>query len=79
MLDMKLFGNVRFVVDSHGNKAAVQLDLKAWEALLSYLEDLEDRSSVKEKLQRLVNGPEQSGAIDWNDSEEELARHLCCQ
>jgi len=71
MLDLKLLGNVRYVVDSRGKRAAVQLDLKAWNALLSYLEDLEDRSVVKENLHRLVIGPEKSGAQDWAEAEKE--------
>jgi hypothetical protein len=71
MLDMKLLGNVRYVVDSRGKRAAVQLDLKAWNALLSYLEDLEDRSLVKEKLHRLMNDPEKSGALDWSEAGKE--------
>ena len=60
MLDLKLLENIRFVVDSHGKKAAVQLDLKAWDALLSYLEEIEDRALVKEKLDRLSRGPEKA-------------------
>ena len=65
MLDLKLFGSIRYVVDDQGKKAAVQLDLKTWNALLGYLEDLEDRSLVKEKLHRLVSGPEKSGSLAW--------------
>ena len=68
MLDMKLLENVRFVVDSRGKKAAVQLDLNAWNALLGYLEEIEDRSLVKENLARLMEGPEQSGAIPWDQA-----------
>jgi len=71
MLDMKLLGNVHYVVDGRGKRAAVQLDLKAWNALLSYLEDLEDRAVVKENLHRLMNGPEKSGALDWAETGKE--------
>jgi hypothetical protein len=71
MLDMKLLGSIRFVVDSHGKKAAVQLDLKTWDALMGYLEDLEDRSLVKEKLHQLLTGPETSGAVDWDSAKKE--------
>jgi hypothetical protein len=66
MLDLKLLGSIRYVVDDKGKKAAVQLDLKTWNALLGYLEDLEDRSLVKEKLHRLFSGPEKSGAVAWD-------------
>ena len=34
---------VRYVVDLRGCKSAVQIDIKTWQALLAYLEDLEDR------------------------------------
>lgn len=71
MLDMKVLGNVRYVVDNQGKKAAVQLDVKAWNALLSYLEDLEDHALVKEKLQHLMVGPEKSGAVDWTEAGKE--------
>ncbi len=60
MLDLKLLENIKYVVDSQGKKAAVQVDLKAWEALLEYLEDLEDQALVKEKLDRLRKGPAES-------------------
>ena len=71
MLDMKLLENVRFVVNSRGQKAAVQLDLKTWNALLGYLEEMEDRTLVKENIGRLVEGPEKSKAIPWNEATEE--------
>lgn len=64
MLENKLLGSMRFVVDGQGKKVAIQLDLKTWNALLSYLEDLEDRSSIQENLHRLLSGPEKSGAIN---------------
>ena len=66
MLDIKLLGSIHYVVDGEGKKAAIQLDLKTWTALLGYLEDLEDRSLVKEKLNRLLIGPEKSGSIAWD-------------
>lgn len=65
-MDSKLLGSIHYVVDGAGKKAAVQLDLKTWTALLSYLEDLEDRSLVKEKLNRLLNGQEKSGSVAWD-------------
>ena len=71
MLDNKLLENVRFVVDSHGKKAAVLLDLKAWEALLSYLEEVEDRALVKDALGRLSSGPNISGALSWDEAGQE--------
>ena len=71
MLDGKVLENIRYIVDHQGKKAAVQLDLKAWNALLGYLEDLEDRSLIKEKLHLLASGPEQAGAAPWSELEKE--------
>jgi PHD/YefM family antitoxin component YafN of YafNO toxin-antitoxin module len=71
MLDLKLFENVKYVVDNQGKKAAVQVDLKDWQALLDYLEDLEDQALVKEKLSQLQKGPAASGAIKWQDAKSE--------
>ena len=66
MLEKDILGNISYVIDGQGKKAAVQLDLKTWNALLGYLEDLEDRSLAKEKLNRLMTGPEKSGAVAWD-------------
>jgi hypothetical protein len=59
------------VIDSDGNKAAVQVDINLWGELLSYLEDLEDRSLVKDKLARLRQGPEKSGGVNWQNASDE--------
>jgi hypothetical protein len=67
MFDLKLLENVKYVIDSQGNKAAVQVDMKAWEALLAYVEDLEDQALVKDKLAHLREGPANSGAVSWQD------------
>jgi hypothetical protein len=71
MLDLTALTKVRYVVDSEGKKAAVQVDMSLWAALLDYLEDLEDRSLVKEKLRRLQEGPQNSGALPWQDASHE--------
>ncbi len=68
MLDFKLLGNVKYVVDSEGKKAAVQVDVEAWEALLAYLEDLEDQALIKDKISRLRKGPALSGSVSWQDA-----------
>jgi hypothetical protein len=67
MFDPNLLENVRYVIDSKGKKAAVQVDVKAWDALLAYLEDLEDQALVKDKLAQLRKGPQASGAVIWDD------------
>ena len=68
MLDINKLGSIQYVVDSQGKRAAVQLELKAWNALLGYLEDLEDRAIVKDKINRLKAGPDKSGAISWDEA-----------
>jgi predicted DNA-binding protein len=71
MIDPTVFNNVKYVIDGNGTKAAVQLDISLWESLLAYIEDLEDRSLVKDKLARLIQGPEKSGSVPWKDVREE--------
>ena len=67
MLDLTQLEKVKYVIDGEGKKAAVQVDMDLWGALLGYLEDLEDRTLVKDKLVRLRQGPENSGAVSWQD------------
>jgi predicted DNA-binding protein len=71
MIDPTVFNNVKYVIDSNGTKAAVQMDIGIWEALLTYIEDLEDRSLVKIKLARLHRGPEKSRSVSWQNVREE--------
>jgi hypothetical protein len=35
MIDLTVFNNVKYVIDNKGNKAAVQVDINLWEALMS--------------------------------------------
>jgi hypothetical protein len=62
---------VRYVVDQRGRKSAVQVDIKTWQALLAYLEDLEDRALVHDKFPRLTQGPQESGAISFQQVREQ--------
>jgi hypothetical protein len=71
MLDLSQLSKVKYVIDSQGKKAAVQVDMELWGEILNYLEDLEDREIIKSKLQRLRRGPEQAGAVSWDDASEE--------
>jgi hypothetical protein len=68
MIDIDSLKQIRFVVDPKGRKSAVQVDLNTWAALMQYLEDLEDRVLIKEKLARLSVHPENSGAIPWEET-----------
>jgi hypothetical protein len=67
MVTLDALKNVRFVVDASGKESAVQVSIKDWKTLLEYLEEIEDRASVKKKIARLRKGPEKSGALDWQD------------
>ncbi len=71
MLDFDTLKSVRYVVDQDGRKAAVQVDLATWTALLGYLEDLEDRAALKDKLGRLKQDPAAAGAIPWDEAKGE--------
>ena len=71
MLTPEMLKAVRFVIDQRGRKSAVQVDIKTWQALLAYLEDLEDRALVHEKLPQLAKGPQESGALSWQEAREE--------
>ena len=66
MQDLALFKNVRYVVDREGRRAAVQLNIEDWGALLDYLESLEDRALVRSALARLRQGPEEAKALPWD-------------
>ena len=41
--------SVRFLVDLKGKPTAVVLDMDAWEAFLSMLEDIEDAELIRER------------------------------
>jgi hypothetical protein len=64
---LDMLQSVRFVVDQNGQPAAVQMDIAAWESLLEWLEDVEDREAVKALLPKLRAGPQKSGALRWGD------------
>lgn len=56
-------------------KRFVVLAAEDWEALLEWLEDVEDRQIVEEALKELEaagRDPEKAGWIKWEDVEKEL-------
>jgi len=69
MVALDALKNVRFVMDANGKESAVQVSIKDWRFLLEYLEDLEDRAVVKEKIASLRKGPKKSGALAWQDTQ----------
>jgi hypothetical protein len=62
----EILQSVQFVVDSMGNRKAVQLDLTAWEELLSLLEDLEDAQELAELRQT------DEEVVPWDQAKAEL-------
>ncbi len=67
MENLDLLKNVQFVVGQDGRPSAVQMDIASWEALLDWLEDIEDRELVRAMLPKLRAGPKASGALRWED------------
>ena len=67
MPELSFLQSVRFVVDQHGKPAAVQMDIAVWEKLIAWLEEIEDRTVIRDALPRLRMGPYQSGALPWQE------------
>ena len=63
--------SVEFIVGRDGKPRAAVLDMAAWEALMAWLEDVEDWSIVQAALPRLRMGPEKAGLLRWEDVEAE--------
>jgi hypothetical protein len=63
------FRSVRFVLGQEGQETGVLLEIEDWQALLDWLEDLEDRALVQSILPRLARGPERAGALRWDEVE----------
>jgi len=59
--------SVQFVIGRDGHQSGVFMDSAGWEALLDWLEDLEDRALVERILPRLRLGPAESGALRWGE------------
>jgi hypothetical protein len=71
MLNLEALKSVQFVVGQDGHPSAVQMDIEAWESLLNWLEDTEDRMLVKQTLPKLRSHPAQAGALRWDDVKSE--------
>jgi hypothetical protein len=71
----EILKSVEFVVDANGKKKAAQLSISAWEALLEWLETLEDLQIGKQALKELKaagGNRERAGWLKWDDVESEL-------
>ena len=65
MTGLEALKSAQFVIGQDGRPSAVQLDIDAWESLLDWLEDSDDRAFVQEALPRLRLGPEKASALRW--------------
>jgi hypothetical protein len=65
----EILQSVQFVVSQEGKPTAAILDISAWEAFLSMLEDLEDVELVRE---RMKNWRVKEGWTRWENFEAEL-------
>jgi len=59
--------SVQFVVGPDGRPTAVQMGIEAWNVLLDWLEENEDRAIVKDAIPRLRLGPKAAGALRWGE------------
>jgi hypothetical protein len=64
----EILKSMQFVVDREGKPTAALLDMSAWEALLSMLEDIEDIEVVRE---RMKNWRSKENWTRWEDFETE--------
>lgn len=71
MSTIEMLESVQFVVTPDGRPAAVQMSMEVWNGFLDWLEDIEDRATVRALLPRLREGPRRSGALHWDDIEGE--------
>jgi len=46
----EILHSIQFVVDQDGNPTAAMLDMKAWNAFLSLLEDMEDTKLLQDRF-----------------------------
>jgi len=67
MSAMTMLKSVQFLIGQDGRPTAVQMSMDAWNSLLDWLEDSEDRAIIKAAIPRLRSGPKQAGALRWEE------------
>ena len=65
----EILGSVQFVVDQDGHPTAAVLDIEAWEAFLSLLEDVEDVELIRN---RMKNWRAKTDWTRWEDFEAKI-------
>ena len=73
-MDSVTLKSVQFVVDQEGRPSAVQISMQEWEALVDWIEELEDRALVQSMAETLRQGPKAAGALRWEDIRDEWDR-----
>lgn len=66
--------SVQFVTDGAGHKTAVLVDIRAWEALMAWIEDATDTRLAVRALRKLAAAggrPGEAGWVDWETASEE--------
>lgn len=62
----EILQSIQFVIGQDGKPTAALLDIKAWEAFLSMLEDIEDTALIRN---RMKNWRSKEGWTRWEDFE----------
>ena len=69
MTTTEILQSVQFVVDQSGKPTAAMLDMRAWEAFLSLLENMEDSELIRD---RMKSWRSKEGWTRWEDFKVEL-------
>lgn len=67
----ELVQDVQFTVDNQGQVTAVVITPALWQRIIELLEDSEDRALVQSLREQLNQHPAQTGALRWQDVEQE--------
>lgn len=68
---VEMANSVRFIVNPVGDRTDVVVPWSAWQELLAWLEEADDRAIARDWLPRLKDGPTKSGALRWSDVADE--------
>ena len=71
MSTLEMLQTAQFVIGRDGHPSAVQISIEAWEALLDWIEQIEDRVLIKQMARKLRRGPQAAGALRWVDVRDE--------
>ncbi|MBE9146758.1 hypothetical protein [Planktothrix mougeotii] len=75
---INILRQVQFLVNSQGQKVAIQMQISDWEALLEWIENQEDEKIVKSALNSLesVGGsPQKAAWLAWDAVKDEWEKN----